>query len=207
MKNAFYVPYRSEQEINIFVNSFLNEWQFLRDIPIDVEYIAERVGFHIVPIISSIKSFKGCLFLKTMELGIKFSFFEDNRENIYRFTIAHELAHYVLHRDIYSQFSGTSIEEWTDFYLKNSQLIDRAERQADIFAGFLLMPLSELMEDLEDLNKKYERYEDDIRKDRLELEISRKYKVSLKTAQIQLMKVAKMRNSIGGSYGISIRGS
>ena len=96
------------------------------------------------------------------------------------------MAHYVLHREIYALFSGDSLDEWVEFYHKHNRAIDRAERQADIFAGFLLMPLSDLQSDLKKLNEKYKSCEKDLKRDRLEYEISRKYKVSLRTAQIQM---------------------
>lgn len=55
-----------------------------------------------------------------------------NRERILRFTIAHEIAHYVLHR------------EWADdpisWWELSSADLNRIEYQADRFAAYLLMP-------------------------------------------------------------------
>ena len=181
------LPYKTEEAIEQEVNDFLSRYG-VNSIPVDVELLAERLGFRIVPIVTTDRSFKGFLSTKTHEIGIKLSFFNEGCDNIYRFTIAHELAHLVMHMSIYKNFCGSTLDEWTDFYINNS------ERQADIFAGFLLLPSKFLNEDLKDLNKAFAAYKDkDLRADRIEYIIARKYVVAHKTAQIRLQNIAKAK--------------
>lgn len=187
------LPYKTEEAIEQEVNDFLYRCG-INSVPVDVELLAEKLGFRIVPIATADRSFKGFLSTKTHEIGIKLSFFDEGCDNIYRFTIAHELAHFVMHMSIYKNFCGSTLDEWTDFYINNSDTIDRAERQADIFAGFLLLPSKFLNEDLKALNKAFAAYKDeDVRTDRIEYIIARKYVVAHKTAQIRLQNIAKAK--------------
>lgn len=74
-----------------------------------------------------------------------------------RFTQAHELGHYILHRQLKSEFQCTdsNMLDWTD---------ESIEAQADIFASYLLMPLDDYRKqlpaevDLEILGACAERY-------------------------------------------------
>lgn len=179
------LSYKKKEDIAQEASRFLSKFG-KTTIPVDVEFIAEKFGLRIVPTFVRNNAFKGCLLLKKMEINIKRAFFESGKENIYRFTVAHELAHYAMHQSIYAYFRGTTVEEWIEFYLENAGTIDRAERQADIFASFLLMPFPTLEEDVEIRKKALARYSPDIRNDRIEQEIARRYIVSLKTAQIRL---------------------
>jgi Zn-dependent peptidase ImmA (M78 family) len=56
-----------------------------------------------------------------------------------RFTIAHEVAHYVLHRDLIG-------ESLTDNAMYRSSLADDYERQADSFAAKILLPADAIRE-------------------------------------------------------------
>jgi hypothetical protein len=59
----------------------------------------------------------------------------------YRFTLAHEVGHIVLHRKVLEQQSLRSVKEWAEFHKNKDKAEYREqEKQADSFAGFLLMP-------------------------------------------------------------------
>jgi hypothetical protein len=75
------IPYRKESEIESVAEELLSK-RGMSVPPINVELLAEKIGFRIVPIYSCDDSFKGCLFPKIKEIGIKSSFFEDRAENI-----------------------------------------------------------------------------------------------------------------------------
>ncbi len=58
-----------------------------------------------------------------------------------RFSFAHEIGHYVLHRYIYEQLDFDTVEEYTDFVLYMPDSEHRSfEWQANEFAGRLLVP-------------------------------------------------------------------
>ena len=78
-------------------------------------------------------------------------FLNDRAQNRLRFSIAHEICHFVLHADIFSRIQYSSVEEWIDF----SQRIPDdeytwIEQHAYEFAGRLLVPRDKLIEKLKD---------------------------------------------------------
>lgn len=67
-----------------------------------------------------------------------------------RFSIAHELGHFILHRDLYRGISHASVEEWVDFVQRVPE--DQwgyVEQHAYEFAGRLLVPSDFLQQELE----------------------------------------------------------
>jgi Zn-dependent peptidase ImmA (M78 family) len=186
------IPYKTEEEIDDTVKDLLRNFK-METPPVDIEFMAEKLGLRIVPIFSRVRGFKGYLSVKSNEIGVNGRFFEDGCDNIYRFTVAHEMAHYALHKDFYSKFTGTSYDDWSEFYIKHSYVIDRAERQADIFAGLILLPTDMIEKDVGCFLKMFQQYDEDIKNEKIEYEISRKYQVSLKTAQIRLGQIKLRR--------------
>ena len=67
--------------------------------------------------------------------------FEERNLNRLRFSVAHELGHFFLHRDLYGKVGFNSVEEWINFsdQIPGDQY-QWIEWQADEFAGQLLMP-------------------------------------------------------------------
>ncbi|MDR1235818.1 MAG: ImmA/IrrE family metallo-endopeptidase [Holosporaceae bacterium] len=192
------MPYRSEQEIDDVVKRFLQDLE-IKEPPVDIELIAEKLGLRIVPIFSTVRGLKGHLSVNVSEIGINGRFFEDGKDNIYRFTVAHEIAHYILHKDFYLDFMGASYDDWCEFYAEHNHVIDRAERQADIFASFVLLPTDMIKKDVDHYSlifqvlKTFSKNEEDLRNDKIEYEISRKYRVALKTAQIRLKHMLRLQ--------------
>lgn len=63
-----------------------------------------------------------------------------------RFSLAHELGHFILHRDIFESLEIKSLEDYYRFYDECPQeQYNFLEAQANKFAGYLLIP-SEIME-------------------------------------------------------------
>jgi Zn-dependent peptidase ImmA (M78 family) len=78
-------------------------------------------------------------------------------ENRYRFTLAHEIGHMILHKNVYNQMDFSSTEEW----LKTITTFDAIqygymETQANKFAGLVLVPKYFLKEKHEEAVKKVE---------------------------------------------------
>ena len=162
----------------------LNQYKFT-SIPINVELLAEQIGFTLRPFYNKeLKSaFKGAILLKTKEIYIRSEFFElEYRYEVqYRFTIAHELAHFFLHKQFYDSLSYSSLEQWCEVYSKFQSDIGRAEKQANIFASALLIPDKYLNQDL--LSSEFE-IQDYYAINRL----AQKYKVAYQTMEIKLAK-------------------
>jgi hypothetical protein len=78
--------------------------------------------------------------------------FEDPKmTNRLRFSLAHELGHYFLHREVYSDLSFASVEDWIAFVVWiPDEVYGWLEYHADEFAGRLLVPEAELRESFRD---------------------------------------------------------
>lgn len=122
------------------------------DIPVNIENVAEKIGIAIilVPGINSKLGMDGFLSNDLKCLYLDQDLYEDE-ENRYepriRFTIAHELGHYYLHRDVIESLDFKSVEEWVKFRMDlPPETTGWFEYQANEFAGRLLIPLEPLIE-------------------------------------------------------------
>ena len=115
-----------------------------------------------------------------------------------RFTIAHEIGHYVLHRE-YAQ-SSKSIADWKVFILGAGDERDIAESQANNFAGCLLMPRELAIEQFETHKKRAtERFRqaglstpnDSMLIDYASNELAKFFDVSDQVAQIRTTRILK----------------
>ncbi len=111
-------------------------------IPIDIDLFAEKKGFSIIPTELKGKiSKEAFLLVNTKEIVVERDLYFHNNDHRFRFSIAHELGHYYLHKDFYMQFNFKSIEQWKKAYKDlEVDIIDDMEVEANRFASFLLMP-------------------------------------------------------------------
>jgi len=114
-------------------------------LPIDMEKIIElRLGLDIEPMHGLFSMIDTEAWLKMDLTGIVVDYDRYMNEkfiNRLRFSLAHELGHYFLHRDIYSNLPFNSLEEWKDFMINVSEAEYKGfEWQADEFAGRFLVP-------------------------------------------------------------------
>ncbi len=112
-------------------------------IPINIENIIEKMGIQIVPTKDLLK--KGAeAFINSRFDSIYVdldSYMDDRRYPRLRFSLAHEIAHYVLHRKIYASFGIKEIEDVYRFYKEIPEVeYSSCEWQANKFANFLLVP-------------------------------------------------------------------
>jgi hypothetical protein len=86
--------------------------------------------------------------LKTIVVD-QYDFLNDRAQNRLRFSIAHEIGHFVLHTEIFSKIQYASVEEWIDFFQKiPDDEYTWIEQHAYEFAGRLLVPRDKLAEKL-----------------------------------------------------------
>jgi hypothetical protein len=116
-----------------------------RTLPVEVLDLAEfDLGLDLVPV----DGLREQLDIDALLMGDlssilldKRSFMSPRLEYRLRFSVAHEIGHLVLHRDIYAGFQHTSAKEWFDYI---SAIPDAeygwVEWQAHEFAGCLLVP-------------------------------------------------------------------
>ena len=78
----------------------------------------------------------------------------DKFTNRMRFSFAHELGHYFLHKELYTNFGVDSPEDWKEFILNVPENEYRNfEWQANEFAGRLIVPYPELAAEMKKTKK------------------------------------------------------
>ncbi len=133
------VPFLRDNEIRRKADEFrIKHWG--DKLPIDVELIAERnLDILIIPI----PDLRYKAHIEAYLSGdLKEIAYDPNASDVRtRFSIAHEIGHFVLHADIINKLRPTSIEEWKEIQHKLPEVLwGRAEYQAREFAGRLLVP-------------------------------------------------------------------
>ena len=138
---------------------FLENYHKSLTIPVPIDLIAERdLRLSIIPghELQKVFGIEGFLSKDCSSITIDRSVME-NRYYRYRFTIAHEIGHLVLHRSLYENAEFETIEEWIAFTNQiGAEEYRWAEWQAYRFAGLVLVPVETL----------HNRFSDAIRKAR-----------------------------------------
>lgn len=139
---APFFPYDNIRKVAI---SFLEKNNPENKIPVDIEVIVEHdLKIEIIPLPGLRQSYFTEAYLSK---DLKTLYVDDiyfNQLNFYfryRYTLAHEIGHLILHRDFYQQANYSNIEEW-------KQLIQDIpkdqyswfEKHAYDFAGLILVP-------------------------------------------------------------------
>ena len=142
------VEYLTNEEIANAAEVFRESYQ-LTQIPIDIEYVVEfELGMDIIyqPGLREVAETDGYLTSDFSGIYIDAQVY-DKYPYRYRFTLAHEVGHWVLHRDYFSQFSFSDIEEWINHHKELDQRdYGKLEYQGYTFGGYLLVPPSILKE-------------------------------------------------------------
>ena len=123
-------------------------------LPVDTEKIVEfRLKLNIEPKHSLFATTDMDAYLRMDLTGIVVDhdfYMNEKYANRMRFSFAHELGHFFLHRDIFATLSIISPEEWKTFIMAVSDReYSNFEWQANEFAGRLLVPYMELREEIE----------------------------------------------------------
>lgn len=105
--------YYSYREIGEQAEAFLKKHGRFDTLPVDIEAIADmdlRLNIIEVPNLRDVIGVEGYISSDLKDITIDVSLYERYR-NRFRFTLAHEVGHFVLHPTIYRQFSFKSMEE------------------------------------------------------------------------------------------------
>jgi hypothetical protein len=150
----FKAPFIAPEDIWRVADDFRNHVWPSKRIPIDVLLVVEfDLGLEIRPI-SRLKEDNDidALLLgdwKTIVVDQN-QYMDDRYTNRLRYSIAHELGHYVLHKEIFGQIPQGSLEEWIAFMRDMPEKeYSFLEYHANEFAGRFLVPLDPLRQELE----------------------------------------------------------
>lgn len=153
---AIKAPYLPYEKIEGIVQKFLQHYHSEFTLPIPIEYIIEYcLELHICPLENLYKRFRLNGFLSADRTLIIIDEYQyDNYVEKYRFTLAHEVGHYIMHKDFYKGIDFSSAEEYYNFLLSipNDEL-RWFETQGDNFAGHILVPAKQLEEECKKLIK------------------------------------------------------
>ncbi len=148
MENDLEIPIFSYEDIRKYADAFLKQYHPTSGIPVPIEEIAEfQIGLDIVPIPGLLRAFDVDGFTSSDLSHIYVDeFIYSNRPGRYRFTLAHEVGHLILHKEIYLQATFHTIKEWKDFINSISEK-DHGwlEYQAYSFGGLVLVPHEHLV--------------------------------------------------------------
>lgn len=123
-------------------------------LPVDAEKIVElRLKLDIEPKHNLFSTVDMDAYLKTDLTGIVVDhdfYMNEKFANRMRFSFAHELGHYFLHKGYYSRINFVSVTDWKSFIINIPENEYRNfEWQANEFAGRLLVPHAELVAEVE----------------------------------------------------------
>jgi hypothetical protein len=164
------IPFLSNREIYAKIEAFRSALEAdLQTLPIDAVYIAE-INLRLEPI--PLKGLWADLNIDAALTPDLRGFFVDSEsyelilervrnnhwlENRLRFSVAHEIGHFVLHGDVLKELKFTSVQEYLG-WRNTQQLGPSPEYQADEFAGRLLVPRDVLL-------KEYDRVQETVAKE------------------------------------------
>lgn len=150
---SFKAPYYSKTELQSHAAKFLEKHNPTFEIPVQIEFIIESdFGMDIVPVPGLQSGFDIVAFITQDMKEIRVDeYVYLNRLNRYRFSLAHELAHRILHPGLWDKVHFSDIETWKATIEESipEKEYGYIEFHANFFAGQVLVPTNEL-------NDKYE---------------------------------------------------
>jgi hypothetical protein len=140
------VQYLTNREIAKKADHFLNQ-NGVDSLPVPIEEIIDiKYGIDIIPIpeLSRICGVDGFIYSDFSAICVD-QFVYQNRPYRYRFTLAHEIAHLIFHKEYLNKCKLKNISQWKSFY---SGIVESdynlMEYQGYAFAGLVLVPKAEL---------------------------------------------------------------
>jgi len=174
-------PILSYDDINKRAEDFLTKYKRNEILPVDIEAIGEfDLGLNIFPFPNLQETFDIEGFISG-DLNVIYvdEFIYYQRPTRYRFTLAHEIGHYVFHSDLIASFHPRSIADWSKFILAvDEETYGWLEWQAYSFAAAVLVPRVSLKQNFRNELKLLQPKIDFIRSKGLSTESSQDYIVN-----------------------------
>ena len=142
MAPSITAPFKDHEDIKKAAQHFLKVYHPQNNYPVPIEEIIEfGLNINIIPMpgLHDVLDTDGFLSSNLKDISVDEYIFL-HRAGRYRFTLAHEIAHFTLHKNLYRQNNFTKIIEWKkfieDFPEKQYHWF---EWQANEFAGLVLV--------------------------------------------------------------------
>jgi len=146
------IPIHSYADLRKKTDEFLRTYNPTGTIPVPIEEIVEfEFGINIIPVLGLQREFEIDGFTSSDLKNIYVDeYVYTDRINRYRFTLAHEIGHIVLHSSVFRANQFNSITGWKEF---TNSLPDADHRwleyQGYAFAGLVLVPRENLIKQAE----------------------------------------------------------
>lgn len=151
------VKYISRTELSDIADRFLSENGHSEEVPINIEGLYDKLEIRIIAVPGLKRALQIDAYISSDFKSVVideecFTRYESRA----RFSLAHELGHSILHKELYSAFEITSMDQYSTFQsLIGQELEKRIENQAQFFAGYLLVPKKTLEVELNRLVSEY----------------------------------------------------
>ena len=139
------ISYLSEEKIKKIADTFrVKFWG--NSIPVEMEKIIElKLKMDIIPSLGLKDRFGIDMIIMSNFRFIHVdnnNYLDDSQKNRLRFSYAHEIGHFILHKDIYQKLKIKNENDWYNAMTKelSQEQIKRIDRQTNIFAGHILIP-------------------------------------------------------------------
>lgn len=144
------VPRLSYEDLRVKADGILATHNPSQNIPVPIEQILEfAFGVSIIPLLDlqMVHEIDAFTSRNCRTVYVDHSIMEHRSPNRYRFSLAHELGHIVLHQEVYAAISFSKAEEWKEV-IRGIEESDREwlEWQGYNFAGLILVPRKPLKE-------------------------------------------------------------
>lgn len=162
MNQEFKAPFLPPSEIARSANQFLNQYYPNRNPPIPIEEIVEfQLRLNIVPE----PNFRNQTGIESaLSNDLKTIYIDEYLTNPnllnhrYRFSLAHEVGHVFLHREVFKEFPCKSAYDWKKFMMEvDGYQYGWLETHAYQFAGLILVPTDILARELKIIQVSYEK--------------------------------------------------
>jgi hypothetical protein len=137
------IPWLRNRELRSAAEEVLSEYGWDGSVPIDIDDLVEY-HFHVeilpLPSLRAAHAMEGGL-TRDMSTIVVDAELMEHYSNRYRFTLAHEIGHRILHGQFIQALEWDTPESWKQFVLGyDRDAYSRLEAQAYRFAGYLLVP-------------------------------------------------------------------
>lgn len=161
MNQEFIAPYLPYPEIVKAADKFLSQYHPDKNPPIPIEDIVEfrlRLGINPMPNFKNYTGIVSALSHDLRTIYIDQYLTNPNFVNRYRYSLAHEVGHVILHSDVFKNLVFKSAYDWKKFIME----VDNVEYQwfetyAYQFAGLILVPPEILARELKIIQVSYEK--------------------------------------------------
>jgi hypothetical protein len=150
---------RSYHELRVIAEHFLADHHPEGTIPVPVEEIIEfRLGLNIIPMPGLRRFFDvdGYVSRSLHDISVD-QYIQESRPDHYRYVLAHELSHVLIHAEIVSQFDFDSVEAW------KAAILGIAKEEKSVYDGqahelgtLILVPTDRLVLEFEQSRKRFQ---------------------------------------------------